>query len=182
MDRIRTPQALAEHSGTAFTPRGTLPGEYSPDVLHPFRPGTPPRHDETACRKKRVEHSSLRPFVNPVEDLPVVYFHNELLSHTNKNSDVPEYLRQLALEIINDIPSDAILIYTDGSKDESNRTGSGAFIEKLSRRNPENCSVLRSELIAIDEGLKSILNSYLTTFRSSHIAVAPFNTCRTGLA
>ncbi|GFW17326.1 RNase H domain-containing protein [Trichonephila clavipes] len=57
---------------------------------------------------------------------------------------------------------DAILIYTDGSKDDSNSTGSGAFIEKLSvrfsRRNPENCSLLRSELIAIDEGLKSILN------------------------
>ncbi|GFX67758.1 RNase H domain-containing protein [Trichonephila clavipes] len=76
--------------------------------------------------------------------------------------DVPEYLRQLALEVVNDVPSDAILIHTDGSKDESNRTGSGAFIEKLSiqlyRRNPENCSVLRSELIAIDEGLKLFSN------------------------
>ncbi|GFW81033.1 RNase H domain-containing protein [Trichonephila clavipes] len=55
-----------------------------------------------------------------------------------------------------------MLIYTDGSKDESNRSGSGAFIDKLSiwlsRRNPEICSVLRSELIDIDEGLKSILN------------------------
>ncbi|GFX16439.1 hypothetical protein TNCV_601621 [Trichonephila clavipes] len=61
-----------------------------------------------------------------------------------------------------DHPSDALLIYTDGSQDESNHTESGAFIKKLSsrlsRHNPENCSVLRSELIGVDEGLKSILN------------------------
>ena len=54
-----------------------------------------------------------------------------------------------------------MLIYTDGSKDELNHTGSGVFIEnlsaQLSRRNPDNCSVFRSELIAINEGLKSIL-------------------------
>ncbi|GFV94694.1 hypothetical protein TNCV_3864171 [Trichonephila clavipes] len=44
----RIGHALAEHSGTAFTPRVTLPGENSPDVFHPFHPGTPPRHDEAA--------------------------------------------------------------------------------------------------------------------------------------
>ncbi|GFX74303.1 putative RNA-directed DNA polymerase from transposon BS [Trichonephila clavipes] len=81
---------------------------------------------------------------------------------TNKNSGVPKYLRQLALDVKNGIPSDAILIYTDGSKNKSNRPGNGAFIEKLSirlsRRNPENCSVLRCELVAIYEELKSILN------------------------
>ncbi|GFX68285.1 RNase H domain-containing protein [Trichonephila clavipes] len=76
--------------------------------------------------------------------------------------NVPQYLRQLALEVMNGIPNDALLIHTDGSKDESNRTGSGAFIEKLfiglSRRHSVSCSVLRSGLIAIDEGLKSISN------------------------
>ncbi|GFX30810.1 RNase H domain-containing protein [Trichonephila clavipes] len=41
--------ALAEHSGTTFTLRVTLPGEYSPDVLHPFRPGAPLLHDEVTC-------------------------------------------------------------------------------------------------------------------------------------
>ncbi|GFX29234.1 midasin [Trichonephila clavipes] len=50
-----------------------------------------------------------------------------------------------------------LLVYTDASK-ESNRIGSCAFIEKLSRCNPENCPVFRSELIAIDEVLKYILN------------------------
>ncbi|GFS86190.1 hypothetical protein TNCV_660761 [Trichonephila clavipes] len=59
---------------------------------------------------------------NAIEGLPGVHFQTELLSHTNKNSDVPKYLRQLALEVINGIPSDAVLIYTDGIKDESNRT------------------------------------------------------------
>ncbi|GFY50943.1 RNase H domain-containing protein [Trichonephila inaurata madagascariensis] len=106
-----------------------------------------------------VEHTSLIPCVNPVEDLPGVHFHTQLLSHTNKNSDVPEYLRQLALKVINGIQSDVILIYTDGSKYESNRTGISRELSiQLPRRNPENCSVLRSELIAIDEGLKYIFN------------------------
>ncbi|GFU02964.1 hypothetical protein TNCV_2209311 [Trichonephila clavipes] len=90
-------------------------------------------------------------------------------------------------KVIIGIPSDAILIYTDGSQDESNSIESGPFIEKLSihlsRHNPENCSVLRSELIVVDEELKSILNKtdssniwILTDSRS-----APFNICRTGL-
>lgn len=118
--------------------------------------------DKMKIISQSVEHSSLIPCVNPAEGLPGVHFHTELLSHTNKDSDVSEYLRQLALEVINNIPSDAILIYTDGSKDELNHTGSGAFIQnlsiRLSRRNPENCSVFRSELIAIDEGLKTILH------------------------
>ncbi|GFT30014.1 hypothetical protein TNCV_714891, partial [Trichonephila clavipes] len=34
--------ALAEYNGTAFTAWVTLPGDYSPDVVHRFRPGTPP--------------------------------------------------------------------------------------------------------------------------------------------
>ncbi|XP_054719197.1 uncharacterized protein LOC129228541 [Uloborus diversus] len=110
-----------------------------------------------------VEYSSLTPCVSPTEGLLGVYFHSELPSQTNKNSDVPEYLRQLALEVINSIPSYATLIYTDGSKDESNHTGSGIYIEnpsvRLSRRNPDHCSVFKSELIAIKEGLNQILHS-----------------------
>ncbi|GFU02650.1 RNase H domain-containing protein [Trichonephila clavipes] len=118
--------------------------------------------DRMKIISESVKHTSLRPCVNPVEGLPEVHFHTEFLSYTNKNPVVPQYQRQLALEVINGIPSDAILIYTDGSQDESNRTESGPFIEKLSirlsRHNPENCSVLRSELIGADERLKSILN------------------------
>ncbi|UYV79164.1 PPM1J [Cordylochernes scorpioides] len=76
-----------------------------------------------------------------------------------------EYLKQLSLEIINNIPKNAITIYTDGSRDELGHTGSGCLIkttngiEKMNRRNPDFCSVFRSELIAIYEALKSIRNT-----------------------
>ncbi|UYV76238.1 hypothetical protein LAZ67_13003140 [Cordylochernes scorpioides] len=76
-----------------------------------------------------------------------------------------EYLKQLSLEIINKIPKNAITIYTDGSRDELGHTGSGCLIkttngiEKINRRNPDFCSVVRSELIAIYEVLKSIRNT-----------------------
>ncbi|UYV82916.1 hypothetical protein LAZ67_22001374 [Cordylochernes scorpioides] len=77
---------------------------------------------------------------------------------------IKKYLKQLSLEIINKIPKNAITIYTDGSRDELGHTGSGSLIkttngiEKINRRNPEFCSVFRSELIAIYEVLKSIRN------------------------
>lgn len=119
--------------------------------------------DKMKIISQSVEYSSLTPCVSPAEGLPGVHFNAELPSHTNKNSDVPEYLRQLALEVINSVPSDATLIFTDGSKDDSNNTGSGIFIEnlavRLSRRNPDHCSVFRCEMIAIKEGLKTILHS-----------------------
>ncbi|GFX49484.1 uncharacterized protein TNCV_4901261 [Trichonephila clavipes] len=54
--------------------------------------------DKMKIISQSFEHRSLRPCVNTAEDLSGVHFHTELLSHTNKNSDVPEYLRQLALE------------------------------------------------------------------------------------
>ncbi|GFW20879.1 RNase H domain-containing protein [Trichonephila clavipes] len=83
-------------------------------------------------------------------------------AHTSKNQDPPEYLRQLALEIINKIPATAMQIYTDGSKDEQNSCGSGIFIKapncshNIKIRNSDFCSVFRSELIAIDEALRII--------------------------
>ncbi|GFT41156.1 RNase H domain-containing protein [Trichonephila clavipes] len=83
-------------------------------------------------------------------------------AHTSKNQDPPEYLRQLALEIINKIPATAMQIYTDGTKDDQNSCGSGIFIKapncshNIKIRNPDFCSVFRSELIAIDEALRII--------------------------
>ncbi|GFQ68263.1 hypothetical protein TNCT_298711 [Trichonephila clavata] len=65
-----------------------------------------------------VERSSLGPCVNPIDGLPGVYFHTELMSVTNKKADAPDYIRQLAREVIDGIPSDSILIYTNGNKDE----------------------------------------------------------------
>ena len=50
-------------------------------------------------------------------------------------------------------------MYTDGSKNDNDCTGSGIYIKyqdqvvKVQKRNPDFCSVFRSELIAINEGL-----------------------------
>ncbi|XP_015919049.1 uncharacterized protein [Parasteatoda tepidariorum] len=102
------------------------------------------------------------PCICPVEGLPKVFFHTDLGTYTNKNLQVPDYLRLLAFKAISNIPKHAMKIFTDGSKNDLSQTGSGIFIEnhslKLSRRNPDNCSVFRSKLIAIDVGLETILS------------------------
>ncbi|GFU24185.1 uncharacterized protein TNCV_2007661 [Trichonephila clavipes] len=91
-----------------------------------------------------------------------VFFHSELPVHVNKQADLPAYLKQLALERIGDIPIDAVQVYTDGSRDDNYRSGSGIYIKsqdhilRIQRRNPDGCSVFRSELIAIDEALGSL--------------------------
>ncbi|GFX53774.1 putative RNA-directed DNA polymerase from transposon BS [Trichonephila clavipes] len=76
-----------------------------------------------------IEEHFLKNVFNPQEGLPRVHFKPEMGAHTSKNQDPPEYLRQLALEIINKIPATAMQIYTDGSKDEQNSCGSGIFIK-----------------------------------------------------
>ncbi|GBO07681.1 hypothetical protein AVEN_123545-1 [Araneus ventricosus] len=96
-----------------------------------------------------------------------VFFHTELWTHTNKSSQHPEYLRQAALEVTNNIPIEANLIYTDGSKNEIGHTGSGVFVKhgrgeaSLKRRNADYCSVFRSEMIAIDMALDFFLEHQL---------------------
>ncbi|UYV68044.1 hypothetical protein LAZ67_5002897 [Cordylochernes scorpioides] len=103
--------------------------------------------------------------ISPCKPLQNVIFNATLNEPINKQYQNPEYLKQLSLEIINNIPKNAITIYTDGSRDELGHTGSGCLIkttngiEKMNRRNPDFCSVLRSELIAIYEALKSIRNT-----------------------
>ncbi|GBO30562.1 hypothetical protein AVEN_112900-1 [Araneus ventricosus] len=70
----------------------------------------------------------------------------------------------MALQFINEIPGVDIQIYTDGSKNEENQSGSGIYIKsprevrKIKLRNPDSCSVFRSELLAIEAGLEAILN------------------------
>ncbi|GFU68560.1 hypothetical protein TNCV_3064841 [Trichonephila clavipes] len=60
------------------------------------------------------------------------------------------------LEVINDIPDQALIIYTDGSRSDTGRAGNGIFsntpgnnVKKIIIRNSDHCSVFRSELIAI---------------------------------
>ncbi|UYV80471.1 hypothetical protein LAZ67_19000259, partial [Cordylochernes scorpioides] len=115
--------------------------------------------------KYKVEKNYLAEKISPCEPLQNVIFNDTLNEPTNKQYQNPEYLKQLSLEIINNIPKNAITIYTDGSRDELGHTGSGCLIkttngiEKMNRRNPDFCSVFRSELIAIYEALKSIRNT-----------------------
>ncbi|XP_071044562.1 uncharacterized protein [Parasteatoda tepidariorum] len=96
-------------------------------------------------------------------DLSNVSFHESLPTMLDKKDCVPDFLRQLSLEIINKIPPNDIKIFSDGSKMDR-QTGSGVFIETprenytLHQRNPDFCSVFRSELIAIDRGLEKILS------------------------
>ncbi|GFS62510.1 RNase H domain-containing protein [Trichonephila clavipes] len=103
--------------------------------------------------------------ITPIDSFNHVEFQEELLTSTPKHSSHPELLRQLALEVINVIPDQALIIYTDGSS-KTDRAGSGIFSNtpgndvKISIRNPDHCSVFRSELIAISGTLDHALNSY----------------------
>ncbi|GFW01904.1 RNase H domain-containing protein [Trichonephila clavipes] len=126
-----------------------------------------------------VDTSTLFSCITPIDSFNHVEFREELLTSTPKHSSHPELLRQLALEVIIDIPDQVLIIYTDGSRSDTGRAGSGIFSNtpgndvKISIRNPDHCSVFRSELIAISGALDHALNSYkdniwiLTDSRSS---------------
>ncbi|GFX62568.1 uncharacterized protein TNCV_4867311 [Trichonephila clavipes] len=109
-----------------------------------------------------VEPHYLSQCLDPMDDLDRVFFHPELPVHVNKQADLPAYLKQLALEIIGDIPIDVVQVYTDGSRDDYYSSGSGIYIKsqdhnlRIQKRNPDGCPVFRSELIAIDEALGSL--------------------------
>ncbi|GFU24597.1 RNase H domain-containing protein [Trichonephila clavipes] len=100
--------------------------------------------------------------LDPVDDLDGVFFYPELPVHVNKQTDLPAYLKQLALEGIGDIPIEAVEVYTDGSRDDYYRSGSRIYIKsqdyilRIHRRNPDGFSVFRSELIVIDETISSL--------------------------
>ncbi|GFY28870.1 uncharacterized protein TNCV_4720021 [Trichonephila clavipes] len=100
--------------------------------------------------------------LDPVDVLDGVFFYRELPVHVNKQADLLAYLKQLALEIIGSIPTDAIQVYTDSSRDDYYRSGCGIYIKSqdhiltIQRRKSRQFSVFRSELIAIDEALGSL--------------------------
>ncbi|GFS58862.1 RNase H domain-containing protein [Trichonephila inaurata madagascariensis] len=62
--------------------------------------------------------------IAPIDSFNHVEFQEELLTSTPKHSSHPELLRQLALEVINGIPDQALIIYTDGSRSDTGRAGS----------------------------------------------------------
>ncbi|GBO46887.1 hypothetical protein AVEN_244706-1 [Araneus ventricosus] len=103
--------------------------------------------------------------LTPNTSLDRVSFNDKLLSSAPKHTHHPEMMRQLSLELINNIPSQALVLYTDGSKSDSGRTGSGVYAKaedglvfRCRFRNPDNCSVFRSELLAIREALNFALH------------------------
>ncbi|XP_015911455.1 uncharacterized protein [Parasteatoda tepidariorum] len=110
-----------------------------------------------------VEDCLNKQLIDPTEGLAGVYFPQHLSSQVNKKLDRPVLLKQLALEVINTIPKHSILVYTDGSKTDTSSSGSDVYIKSINysfnitKRNPDYCSVFRSELIAIDTGLDSLL-------------------------
>ncbi|GFT59928.1 RNase H domain-containing protein [Nephila pilipes] len=105
--------------------------------------------------------SSPSPITPSPQSLLGVFFHPTLSAHVHKTSDPPEYLRELAIELINsNIPDDAILVYTDHSGNEMSYSGSGIYIRsqdnsrQFNLRNPNG----GSELITIDSALNKILS------------------------
>ncbi|GBN09867.1 hypothetical protein AVEN_26134-1 [Araneus ventricosus] len=63
--------------------------------------------------------TSLGPCLNPLDELPRVFFHEKLLSFSSKKDQHPVLLKQLGLETIHNIPLGAVRIFTDGSKNDS---------------------------------------------------------------
>ncbi|GFX81335.1 RNase H domain-containing protein [Trichonephila clavipes] len=61
--------------------------------------------------------------ITPINSFNHVEFREELLTSTPKHSSHPELLRQRALEVINDIPDQALITYTDGSRSDTGRAG-----------------------------------------------------------
>ncbi|GFV13229.1 RNase H domain-containing protein [Trichonephila clavipes] len=104
--------------------------------------------------------------ISSIDSFNHVEFREELLTSTPKHSSHPELFRQLALEVINDIPDQALIVYTDGSRWDTDRAGRGIFSNtprndvKISIRNSDHSSVFRSELIAISGAHDQDLNSY----------------------
>ncbi|GFU81528.1 RNase H domain-containing protein [Trichonephila clavipes] len=109
-----------------------------------------------------IEYYSLSKIIDPSEGLDGVYFHVDLYIQVSKQKELPCYLKQLDLEIINNVSKYAVNMYTDGSKLGGDCCGSGISISfrdqeiKIQRKNPISCSVFRSELVAILEELNTI--------------------------
>ncbi|GBL83357.1 hypothetical protein AVEN_110669-1 [Araneus ventricosus] len=121
--------------------------------------------DDRQNSPKYIEtlENHLMPFAENIGGGNWVNFHYSLSTASNKKDCVPDFLKQLALEIINNIHLNDIKIYTDGSKTDK-QAGSGIYIEtprykySIKQRNPDFCSVFRSELLALDVGLETIMS------------------------
>ncbi|GBL61654.1 hypothetical protein AVEN_204717-1, partial [Araneus ventricosus] len=103
--------------------------------------------------------------LTPNTSLDRVSFSDQLLTSAPNHTQHPERMRQLSLELISNIPSQALVLYTDGSNSDSGRTGSGVYAKaedglvfRCRFRNPDNCLVFRSAVLAIREALNFALH------------------------
>ncbi|GFV00770.1 RNase H domain-containing protein [Trichonephila clavipes] len=116
----------------------------------------------------------------PIDSFNHVEFREELLTSTPKNRSHLELLRQLALEVINDISDQALIIYTDGSRSNTGRAGSGIF-----SNTPGNVKISIREILTTVPSLdrNSLLLVVLSIMLSTPIRTAfvqgvkPFFTC-----
>ncbi|GFX00816.1 probable RNA-directed DNA polymerase from transposon BS [Trichonephila clavipes] len=119
--------------------------------------------DHLQLPSSHIEPHSLKSCLSPSEGLHRVHFHFNMSAPVTKQDLIPAHLRQLALESSNEIPCDAIKVYTDGSRLDD-RAGKEIYIENSGQnfyfchRNPDFSSVFKSELTVIKLGLEAIIN------------------------
>ncbi|GFT10798.1 hypothetical protein TNCV_1944431 [Trichonephila clavipes] len=127
-----------------------------------------------ACDPSQMCSASLE---HPPKGIPKELFCFDLSTPVIKGNFIPDHIRLLALEIINAIPSDAIKIYTDGSR-INDLAGGSIYIEKrgerstFCHRNPDFSCDFKNELMQYSMALRQFLmNRTLETSGSSLIAL-----------
>ncbi|GBL76757.1 hypothetical protein AVEN_53433-1 [Araneus ventricosus] len=77
------------------------------------------------------------------------FFHTNLPVQVNKQKDHPTYLRQLTLEIINDIPVDAVKVYTEVDSSHVNIQGN-KITDALAKAGADDASVPSAPLTYLE--------------------------------
>ncbi|GIX92602.1 CCR4-NOT transcription complex subunit 11 [Caerostris extrusa] len=90
---------------------------YAARIITDLRHSCP---NDIVCYEADLQPLSLRREINMANN---VTFNEDLKEKFIKHEEHLELLRQLALEIINNISPRTLVIYTDGSKSDSGRTG-----------------------------------------------------------
>ncbi|GFQ96690.1 RNase H domain-containing protein [Trichonephila clavata] len=67
--------------------------------------------------------------LTPTTSFGNVTFNENLKMNFIKHDEHPELLRLFDLEVIDNIPSQALVLYTDGNRSDSGRTGSVVFMK-----------------------------------------------------
>ncbi|GFY33341.1 uncharacterized protein TNCV_1897931 [Trichonephila clavipes] len=97
-----------------------------------------------------------------------IFFKTEYLRLFKKCTQLPQYVRRIALEAIHKISCDVLQSNTDDRMGVGAVSSSGIFIKKghgikICQRNPDYCLVFREELLAIEEALKFCFTESIKT-------------------